>query len=98
MCTEVEMCDEVKHLETKHKTDITRYWSIISGLLALVVTLVIFYANSLHAMDQVKDHEQRIRAIEKVMASNETLLREISKDLTSMNAKLDKYIDSRLVK
>jgi hypothetical protein len=93
MCTEVGACEEMKHLETKHKTDITKYWSIISGLVALVITLVIFYANSLHAMDQVKDHEQRIRSMEKTIVSNETLLKEIAKEVATMNTKLDRYIE-----
>lgn len=98
MCTDVSSCDEMKHLEHKHKTDITKYWSIISGLVALLITLVIFYANSLHAMDQVKDHEQRLRSVERVIISNETLLKEIAKDLTNINNKLDKYLDSRIAK
>lgn len=93
MCSDVKACDEVKHLETKHKTDITKYWSIISGLVALLITLVIFYANSLHAIDQVQDHEQRIRSIEKTVTSTEILLKEIAKDVGNIGTKLDKYIE-----
>ena len=96
MCTDVETCEELKHCEIKHKTDITKYWSIISGLIALLITVVIFYANSLHAMDQVRDHEQRIRNVEHVMISNETLLKEISKNMQNLSNKIDKYMSKEL--
>ena len=90
MCTDSVNCSIVSQVEHKRKKDITRYWSIISGLVALLITIVIFYANSLNAMEQVKDHEVRIRSIERSVISTEASLTEINRRLTSIDNKLDR--------
>lgn len=90
MCEGNEKCERLTQLEQRRKKDFTKYWSVISGLVALLITIVIFYANSLHAMDQVHDHEIRIRNIEKSVIATETTLKEINRRLTSIDTKLER--------
>lgn len=93
MCNVSEHCEELAKIELKRKKSITTYWSVISGLVALLITLVIFYANSLNAMEQVKDHEARIRYMEKSVTATETSLVEINRRLTIMDTKLDRSLN-----
>ena len=93
MCNSSSTCAELANLETKRRKSITTYWSVISGLVALLITLVIFYANSLNAMEQVKDHETRIRYVEKSVTATETSLTEINRRLTIIDTKLDRSLN-----
>lgn len=92
MCTSAKDCNVCKELETKYKSSIAKYWSVISGLLALIVTIVVFYANTIHATDMVTEHEQRIRALEKLAAEDTTLLKEIKTHMTRIDDKIDKVL------
>ena len=93
MCNNANECLEVKNIKNQRQSDITKYWSVISGLVALIITLVVFYANTTNAMDQVRDHETRIRVLERTIVSSETLLKQISNRIIEIDSKLDKHID-----
>lgn len=93
MCTQSDTCEEVTRLKVDRRSSITRYWSVISGLVALLITLVAFYANTVNAMDQVRDHEQRLRELERVVISSEALLQRISSRIIEIDGKLDKHIE-----
>lgn len=94
MCENVQNCTFVREARSKsEKPVIVSYWSVISGLIAVIVTIVVFYANTISANEQVKDHENRLRTIEKTVTSTEVLLQHISKQVTSIDNKLDKHIE-----
>lgn len=95
MCDKAKDCGEIRKLEEERKSAITRYWSVISGLVALLITIVVFYANTTNAMEQVRDHEQRLRILEHTAASSEALLNRISERIMSIDNKLDKHIEYR---
>lgn len=97
MCTQSSNCEEIHKLKEEKSNDLTKYWAVISGLVGLLITLVVFYANTSAAMDQVRDHEQRIRIMERTMTSSETLLKQISERVMEIDSKLDKHIESRVV-
>ena len=92
MCDGTGNCEHLLQAELKRKKSITTYWSVISGLVALLITIVIFYANSLNAMEQVKDHETRIRYVEKTVITTEASLNEINRRLTIIDNKLDRSL------
>lgn len=93
MCNNANECLEVKNIKNQRQSDITKYWSVISGLVALVITIIVFYANTTNAMNQVNDHEIRLRTLEKSIIRTETLLEKISDNVGDIDAKLDKHID-----
>lgn len=93
MCTKEQQCEHVQKLTAEKQNSITRYWSVISGLVAVLITIVVFYANTTNAMQQVNDHEQRLRAVEKSIVSTETLLQRISDQVKEVDNKLDQHID-----
>ena len=95
MCDKAKDCGEIRKLEEERKSAITSYWSVISGLVALLITIVVFYANTTNAMEQVRDHEQRLRILEHTAASSEALLNRISERIVSIDNKLDKHIEYR---
>lgn len=98
MCTKAGECAEVQQVKNQRRSDITKYWSVISGLVALLVTLVVFYANVTNAMEQVHDHEARIRVLEKTIISSETLLKQISNRVMEIDSKIDKHIERQIQK
>ena len=95
MCDKAKDCGEIRKLAEERKSAITSYWSVISGLVALLITIVVFYANTTNAMEQVRDHEQRLRILEHTAASSEALLNRISERIMSIDNKLDKHIEYR---
>lgn len=92
MCTNAETCEVCKNIKDQHKDAIVKYWGVISGLTVLVITLVIFYAETSSATTQVKEHELRIRALEKIAAENQALLNRIESQNTRIEDKLDKHL------
>ena len=82
-------------MERKHKDAIVKYWSVISGMGALIVTLILFYANTTHATAQVKEHESRIRALETATVENTAVLREIKAHVVRTENKFDTYITKK---
>lgn len=97
MCTESETCEACNNLRQEHKDSLVKYWGVISGLAVLVITLVIFYAETSNATTQVKEHELRIRALEKIAVENQTLLSEIRSQNLRIEDKLDKHIDRMIL-
>ena len=93
MCTESQRCEHVQQLVDEKRLSVTKYWSVISGLVALLITIIVFYANTTNAMNQVNDHEIRLRTLEKSIIRTETLLEKISDNVGDIDAKLDKHID-----
>lgn len=93
MCTESQRCEHVQQLVDEKRISVTKYWSVISGLVALLITIIVFYANTTNAMNQVNDHEIRIRTLEKSIIRTETLLEKISDNVGDIDSKLDKHID-----
>lgn len=96
MCIQAGNCEEVKQVKDQRRSDITKYWSVISGLVALLITIVVFYANATNAMERVQDHEARIRVLEKTIISSETLLKQISSRVLEIDNKLDKHIERQI--
>lgn len=93
MCTESQRCEHVQQLVDEKRISVTKYWSVISGLVALLITIIVFYANTTNAMQQVNDHETRLRTLERSIIRTETLLEKISDNVTEIDVKLDKHID-----
>lgn len=93
MCTESQRCEHVQQLVDEKRLSVTKYWSVISGLVALLITIIVFYANTTNAMQQVTDHETRLRTLERSIIRTETLLEKISDNVTEIDVKLDKHID-----
>ena len=93
MCTESQRCEHVQQLVDEKRLSVTKYWSVISGLVALLITIIVFYANTTNAMNQVNDHETRLRTIERSIIRTETLLDKISDSVSEIDVKLDKHID-----
>lgn len=95
MCKDAESCDVCKELKKRHRDSLVKYWGIISGMCALIVTMILFYANTTHATVQVHEHESRIRNLETATVETSAVLREIKEHVVRTENKIDTYIYKR---
>ena len=95
MCKEANECEVCKGLEKKHHDSIVKYWGVISGMGALIITMILFYANTTHATAQVREHELRIRSLEQSTTETSAVLKEIKEHVVRTETKLDTYITKR---
>lgn len=95
MCKNAEGCEVCKDLEKRHRDSIVKYWGVISGMAALIVTMILFYANTTHATAQVQEHETRIRSLEKTTVETSAVLKEIKEHVVRTENKIDTYISRR---
>ena len=62
---------------------------------ALIVTMILFYANTTHATAQVHEHETRIRSLETTTVETSAVLKEIKEHVVRTENKIDTYISRR---
>ncbi len=95
MCEKETECEVCKGLEKKHRDTIVKYWGVISGMAALIITIILFYANTTHATHQVTEHESRIRELERTAVENSTMMKEIKAHTERIETKIDKMLLSK---
>lgn len=95
MCKNAKDCNVCKELEKRHRDSLVKYWGVISGMGALIVTMILFYANTTHANHQVQEHEIRIRSLETTTTETRAVLKEIKEHVVRTETKLDTYISKR---
>ena len=92
MCEQATECEVCKGLEKKHHDTIVKYWGVISGMAALIITIILFYANTIHATNQVTEHESRIRDLERIATEDVTTLKLINTRIERIETKVDKIL------
>ena len=92
MCDEASNCEVCNGLRKKHHDTVVKYWGVISGMAALIITIILFYANTTHATHQVIEHEGRIRDLERIATEDVTTLKAINNRIERMETKLDKLL------
>jgi hypothetical protein len=95
MCNDAERCDVCKELKKRHRDSLVKYWGVISGMCALIITMILFYANTTHATAQVHEHESRIRNLETATVETSAVLKEIKEHVVRTENKIDTYIYKR---
>ena len=92
MCDQQADCEVCQGLKKKHRDTVVKYWGVISGMVALLITIILFYGNTIHANHQVAEHETRIRDLEKIATEDVTTLKAINNRIERMETKLDKLL------